>query len=83
MSEAEPQKVDLRHLDPEVRKERIKLVANGVNAFGVALLIGAIAAPFLDAARPVAIWRSLAGAGIGLALVVAAVGLLRYMKARE
>lgn len=39
---------DLRHLDPEVRKERVKLGANGFSAVGLALLIGALVAPVVD-----------------------------------
>lgn len=38
---------DLRHLDPEVRKERVKLAANGINAMGLSLLIGSLVAAFV------------------------------------
>lgn len=74
---------DLRHLDPEVRKERVKLLSNAVNALGVALMIGSLVAPFVDPARDVPLPRSALGVVVGAILVFAAFTLLRYMKRRE
>jgi hypothetical protein len=74
---------DPRDSDPEVRKERVKLFSGGLNALGVALLIGSWVAPLFDPSRALPIWRALAGGVAGGLLVLSAIGLLRYMKARE
>jgi hypothetical protein len=79
----EPPAPDLRHLDPEVRKERVKMVAGGLNALGIASIIGGVIAPLLDTARPFAALRSLVGLVLGVACVAGAIYLLRYMKRRE
>jgi hypothetical protein len=78
-----PSSHDLRHLDPEVRKERVKLAANGINAVGLALFIGALVAPVVDATRSFDGSRIGLGILLGIACVVAAQFLLRYMKAKE
>ena len=74
---------DLRDRDPEVRKERVKLAANGFNAMGLALVIGSFVAPLLDPTRVLIIWRILAGSTLGVCLIVAAAWLLRYVKPQE
>lgn len=82
-SDAPPPVHDLRHLDPEVRKERVKLAANGVNAIGLSLLIGSLVAPIVDATRAADWFRSAIGALLGAICLVAAFAILRYMKRRE
>jgi uncharacterized membrane protein YraQ (UPF0718 family) len=74
---------DLRHLDPEVRKERVKLVANGFNAIGLALLIGSWVAPIVDVTRQADWLRSAVGSALGAVCLVAAFVILRYMKGKE
>jgi len=82
-SDLPPPALDLRHLDPEVRKERVKLAANGMNALGLALLIGSLVAPIVDAARQADWFRAVVGSVLGLMCVVAAFVILRYMKRKE
>lgn len=82
-SELPPPAHDLRHLDPEVRKERVKLAANGLNAIGLALLIGSIVAPIVDATRHVVLPRMVAGVWLGIVCVFAAFLIPRYIKAKE
>ncbi|MFZ4605822.1 MAG: hypothetical protein ACOYM5_06150 [Caulobacter sp.] len=82
-SDARPPVHDLRHLDPEVRKERVKLAANMANALGLAFLIGSLVAPLVDPARTLDPRRAVPGLLIGLACIVAAVFILRYMKVKE
>jgi hypothetical protein len=74
---------DARDLDPEVRKERVKLVVSIVTAVGVTLLIGSTAASLLDPAREFSVFRSLVGAALGIAFIVGALFLLRYIKPKE
>ena len=74
---------DLRHLDPEVRKERVKLAANAFNAVGLAFLIGSLVAPLVDPARLIDLRRAGPGFLIGIGLILAAVFVLRYMKVKE
>lgn len=74
---------DQRHLDPEVRRERVKLAANGFNAVGLALLIGALVAPIVDVTRQADWLRSAAGSALGALCLVAAFVILRYMKSKE
>lgn len=81
--ELPPPAHDLRHLDPEVRKARVKLAANMANALGLAFLIGSLVAPLVDPARMLDPRRAAPGLLIGLAWIVAAVFILRYMKAKE
>lgn len=83
INELPPPRHDLRHLDPEVRKERVKLAANGLNAFGLALLIGAIVAPIVDPTRTFDGLRVGLSLGIGLACILAAGTILRYMRTKE
>lgn len=74
---------DLRHLDPEVRKERVKLAATGLNAFGLALLIGSVVAPIVDETRHANVLRELVGILLGAISLIAAFLILRYMKIKE
>lgn len=83
ISDLPPPSRDLRHLDPEVRKERVKLAANGLNAFGLALLIGSVVAPIVDETRHANFLRELVGIGLGATALVAAFLILRYMKSKE
>ena len=69
--------------DPEVRKERVKLVSTGLNATGLALVIGSTVAPLLDPSRSVAPLRLVIGTIFGLGFILAALWLLRYMKRSE
>ena len=78
-----PHAFDQRHLDPEVRNERVKLAANMSNALGLAFLIGSLVAPLVDPARMLDPRRAIPGLLIGLACIVAAVFIVRYMKAKE
>lgn len=82
-SDAPPPVHDLRHLDPEVRKERVKLAANVPNTVGLAFLIGSLAAPMVDPARLIDLDRAVPGLLIGLCFILAAVFILRYMKTKE
>jgi len=70
---------DLRHRDPDVRKERIKLLANGLNATGVALIIGSTVAPIVDSTKHTDFGHVVLRVGSGALLVLAALGLLRYI----
>lgn len=83
MSDLPPPTHDLRHRDPEVRKERVKLAANGVNAVGLAMLIGSLVAPIVDSTRAFEPVRIGFGLLIGGALLLAAQMLLPYMKPKE
>ncbi|MCF8506658.1 MAG: hypothetical protein K9G59_17255 [Caulobacter sp.] len=83
ISDLPPPAHDLRHLDPEVRKERVKLAANASNAFGLAFLIGSLVAPLVDPTRLIDLRRAVPGLLIGLAFILAATFALRYMKAKE
>lgn len=76
-------RLDLRHLDPDVRKERVKLVSNAFNALGLALVIGSTAAPIVDSARTLIFWRLAIGLAVGGILILAAYWLLRYIKPKE
>lgn len=82
-SEPSPRVRDLRHLDPEVRKERVKLAANGFSAVGLALLIGSLVAPVVDPTRTFDGLRIASGILLGCAGLFAGQLVLRYMKARE
>lgn len=82
-SDLPPPVYDRRHLDPEVRKERVKLAANGLNALSLALLIGAIVAPIVDETRHANLAREAVGVALGLVGIVAALFVLRYMKSKE
>jgi hypothetical protein len=82
-SDLPPPAHDLRHLDPEVRKERVKLAANGMNALGLALLIGSLVAPIVDASRQPDGFRAMVGSVLGAICLVAAFVILRYMKRKE
>jgi hypothetical protein len=81
--EPPPPAHDLRHLDPEVRKERVKLAANVSNAFGLAFVIGSVVAPLVDPTRMLDPRRAAPGLLIGFACILAAAFILRYMKAKE
>lgn len=83
MSDLPPPAHDLRHLDPEVRKERVKLAAAVANTFGLAFLIGSLVAPLVDPARTIDAGRAIPGFLIGVACIVAAAYILRYMKRKE
>jgi uncharacterized membrane protein YraQ (UPF0718 family) len=83
ISDLPPPAHDLRHLDPEVRKERVKLAASGFNAIGLALLIGSWVAPIVDAARQADWIRSAIGSALGATCLVAAFVVLRYIKGKE
>lgn len=85
MSDAPPPPfwLDPRDRDPEVRKERVKLLIGALSAVGLALLIGSIVAPFIDPSRQIPIWRTFLGAIVGAAIVLAAAGLMRYIKPKE
>lgn len=83
MSDQPPPAHDLRHLDPEVRKERVKLAANGINAVGLALLIGSLVAPIVDSTRDFDPLRIGFGLSFGGVLLFAAQMLLPYMKSKE
>lgn len=83
ISDLPPPAHDLRHLDPEVRKERVKLAANVSNAVGLAFLIGSLVAPVVDPARMIDLRRAGPGFLIGLGFILAAVFILRYMKTKE
>ncbi len=74
---------DLRGRDPEVRKERVKLVANGLNAVGLAFLIGSLVAPLVDPTRRFEPVRMMVGMFVGVGLSFLASVVLRYMKRRE
>ncbi|MFZ5670932.1 MAG: hypothetical protein ACOY4K_15700 [Pseudomonadota bacterium] len=74
---------DLRHLDPEVRKERVKVAANAASAIGLALLIGSLVAPIVDATRPLQPGRASFGLAAGVFCLIAAAFILRYIKAKE
>ncbi len=82
-SDLPPPPHDLRHLDPEVRKERVKLAANTSNAFGLAFLIGSLVAPLVDPTRLIDLRRAVPGLLIGLVFILAATFVLRYMKPKE
>lgn len=82
-SDLPPPAHDLRHLDPEVRKERVKLAANGMNALGLALLIGSLVAPIVDASRQADWFRAMVGSVLGAICLVAAFVILRHMKRKE
>ncbi len=82
-SDLPPPAHDLRHLDPEVRKERVKLAANGMNALGLALLIGSLVAPIVDASRQPDGFRAMVGSVLGAICLVAAFVTLRYIKRKE
>ncbi len=82
-SDLPPPARDLRHLDPEVRKERVKLAANVSNAVGLAFLIGSLVAPLVDPTRMIDLRRAGPGLVIGLAFILAAAFMLRYMKPKE
>jgi len=73
---------DPRDRDPEVRKERVKLLLGGLNATGVALLLGSTVAPFLDPARSMPLGRTVLGAIIAATLIFAA-WLMRYIKRKD
>jgi hypothetical protein len=75
-------RADPRDRDPEIRKERVKLRANALNALGVASVIGALIAPFVDPSRALDVSRLALGGALGSALIFAAYTLLRYMKAK-
>lgn len=75
--------LDLRHLDPDVRKERVKLVSNAFNALGLALVIGSTAAPIVDPGRTPILWRLATGLAVGGVLILAAYWVLRYVKPKE
>lgn len=83
ISDLPPPRHDLRHLDPEVRKERVKLAASGLNAFGLALLIGSVVAPIVDETRHANYSRELVGILLGAICLIAAFLILRYMKIKE
>lgn len=74
---------DLHHRDPEVRKERVELMANGLNATGLALVIGSSVAPFVDPSKHTDFVHVAQGFGLGTLLVLAAFGLLRYILPRK
>ena len=76
-------RLDLRHLDADVRKERVKLGASAFNAMGLALLIGSIVAPIVDPSRDLSPLRAGLGLAFGILCILAAVFMLRYMKAKE
>jgi hypothetical protein len=82
-SDLPPPAHDLRHLDPEVRKERVKLAANGVSALGLALLIGSFVAPIVDSSRSFEPVRIGLGFLFGGGLLLAAQLILPYMKPKE
>ncbi len=73
---------DPRDADPEVRKERIKLLSAAANAFGLALFIGALVGPFVDPNRSIELWRTLSAITSGVGCVLFAFWVLRYMKSR-
>lgn len=83
ISDLPPPTHDLRHLDPEVRKERVKLGATGLNALGLALFIGALVAPIVDSTRSFEASRVILGVILGIACIFASQTFLRYMKAKE
>lgn len=83
ISELPPSTRDMRHFDPEVRKERVKLGAAGLNALGLALFIGALVAPIVDATRTFEASRVILGVTLGIACIFSSQALLRYMKAKE
>lgn len=83
ISDLPPPAHDLRHLDPEVRKERVKLIAGGINALGLAMVIGSTAAPIVDPSRSLILWRLAIGLAVGSVLILAAYWLLRDMKPKE
>lgn len=72
-----------RRTDPEVRKERVKLIASGLNAVGVAFVIGSLVAPLIDPTRAFDLSRMALGSLGGMSLVVAAIVVLRYIKPPE
>jgi hypothetical protein len=74
---------DARDLDPEVRKERVKLLVGVLTAIGVTAFIGSTAAPLFDAARKYSLVRSLVGTAFGMACIVGGLPLLRYIKRKE
>lgn len=59
------------------------MLANGANAVGLALLIGALVAPVVDAGHEFVIWRTVVGCGLAAGSLVAAQVILRYMKRKE
>ncbi len=59
------------------------MAANLSNALGLAFLIGSLVAPLVDPARTIDPRHTVPGLLIGLACIVAAVFILRYMKAKE
>jgi len=68
---------------PDARKERVKLIANGLNAVGVTLLAGCLIAPFIDPSRAIGAARLTAGVVIAAALIVAALVVLGYIDREE
>ena len=74
---------DLRHLDPEVRRERVKLAASATSAFGLAFVIGSIVAPLSDPESVLDPRRAAPCLLIGFAFILAAVFILRYIRAKE
>jgi len=58
-------------------------MASGLNAVGIAFVIGSLAAPIIDPTRAFRPLRILLGLAIGAVLVVAALVVLRYMKPPE
>lgn len=61
----------------------MKLIANAINAIGLALLIGSLVAPIVDPARQVYGSRIAIGAVLGAICLVAAFMILRYIKSKE
>lgn len=83
MSEPEERQPGKRRTDPEIRKERVKLLAGGLNAVGIALIIGTMVAPIIDPSRAFDLLRMLFGSTAGVGFVVAALTILRYIKPPE
>jgi hypothetical protein len=63
--------------------ERIKLFALGLNAVGIAALIGGFFGPLFDPSRPFSPQTAGAGVSIWLICLVAAFELLGYIKGKD